>query len=297
MAAICGDRLMAALETVSVADTTLLVPATPLQANEYEVVELIAPVPCVPLAGNVPLQPPEAVHEVALLEFHVSVDVPPGAITEGLTLNVAVGVVGDITVTVTVASELVPPGPVQVIEYEVAVLRAPVLWVPLVARVPLQPPEAVHVVALVELHVKAEVPPAATAVGFAVRATVGRGFTVIATVAAALVPPGPVHVKEKVALADNAPVLCVPLTPSVPLHPPEALHEVAFAELHVSIADSPALIVVFDGVNDAVGGDEGEGESEPPPHAESSNAVANIESIGIDRTASPIERVHAIVRH
>jgi hypothetical protein len=127
--------------------------------------------------------------------------------------------------------------------------------------------------------------------------TVGRGFTVIVTVVAALVPPGPAHVKEKVVLADSAPVLCVPLAPSVPLHPPEALHEVAFAELHVSIADSPALIVVFDGVNNAVGGDDVEGEPEPPPHAESSIAVANIESIGIDRTTSPLERVHAIVRH
>ncbi len=290
---------------MSAADTTLLVPPAPLQANEYEVVVLTAPVPCVPLAGNVPLQPPEAVHEVALLEFHVSVDVPPGAITEGLTLNVAVGAVGDIKVTVTVVIELVPPGPVQVSEYEVEVLRAAVLSVPLVARVPLQPPVAVHEVALVELHVKVEVPPAATAVGFAVRATVGRGLTVIATVCVALVPPGPAHVKEKVVLADSAPVLCVPLTPSVPLHPPEALHEVAFAELHVSIADSPASIVVCDAVNDAVGGDEaggeggdeGEGETEPPPHAQSSNAVANIESIGIDRTASPIERVHTIVRH
>ena len=82
----------------------------------------------------------------------------------------------------------------------------------------------------------------------------------IVTVAAALVPPGPVHVKEKVVLADSAPVLCVPLTPSVPLHPPEALHEVAFAELHVSIADSPASIVVCDAVNVAVGGDEAGGE-------------------------------------
>jgi hypothetical protein len=31
------------------------------------------PVPCVPLADNAPLQPPEAVHEVALLEIQVKV--------------------------------------------------------------------------------------------------------------------------------------------------------------------------------------------------------------------------------
>jgi hypothetical protein len=112
---------------VSAADTTLLVPAVPLQANEYDVVVLTTPVPCVPLSGNIPPQPPEAVHEVALLEFQVSVDVPPGAMTEGLTLNIAVGVGGTFTVTVAVASELVPPGPVQISEYEVEVRSAAVL--------------------------------------------------------------------------------------------------------------------------------------------------------------------------
>jgi hypothetical protein len=116
---------------------------------------------------------------------------------------------------------------------------------------------------------------------------VGRAFTVIVAVAAVLVPPGPAHVKEKIPVAVNAPVLRVPLTLSVPLHPPEALHEVAFAELHVSIADSPASIVVRDAVNDAVGC--GAGGFELPLHAESSSAVPSIKSSEIDRTSFPIQ--------
>ena len=47
-------------------------------------------------------------------------------------------------------------------------MRAPVLCVPLVALLPLQPPVAVHEVALVELHVSVELPPLAITVGFAV---------------------------------------------------------------------------------------------------------------------------------
>ena len=52
-------------------------------------------------------------------------------------------------------------------------MRAPVLSVPLVAFVPLQPPEAVHEVALVELHVRVDVPPLGSVVGAALRAAVG----------------------------------------------------------------------------------------------------------------------------
>ena len=84
-----------------------------------------------------------------------------------------VGVPG--TVTVAVATLLVPPAPVQVNEYEFVAVSAPVPCVPLVALAPLQPPEAAQEVALVELHVSVEVPPLATEVGFAVSVTVGAG--------------------------------------------------------------------------------------------------------------------------
>ena len=52
-------------------------------------------------------------------------------------------------------------------------MRAPVLWLPLVASAPLQSPDAVHEVASVELHANIEVPPLATVVGVALRDAVG----------------------------------------------------------------------------------------------------------------------------
>jgi hypothetical protein len=87
------------------------------------------------------------------------------------------------TVTAAVAGALVPPGPLQVKEKEVFALSAAEFWVPLVARGPLQPPDAAHEVALVELHVSADVPPLATAVGLAVRVAVGTGAIVTVAVA------------------------------------------------------------------------------------------------------------------
>ena len=67
---------------------------------------------------------------------------------------------------------------------------------PLVPLLPLQLPDAVHAVALVELHVNVELPPFAIEVGFAVSVTVGADTTVTIAVAGLLVPPVPVQVKE-----------------------------------------------------------------------------------------------------
>ena len=75
-------------------------------------------------------------------------------------------------------------------------MTAPVLCVPLVPFVPLQPPVAVHEVALVELQVSVDAAPLATEVGFAVNVTVGAGTTVTVAVATLLVPPVPVQVSE-----------------------------------------------------------------------------------------------------
>jgi len=55
------------------------------------------------------------------------------------------------------------------------VVRAPVLWLPLVALAPLQPPVAVHEVALVEFHVSVDSPPLLTEVGAALKDAVGAG--------------------------------------------------------------------------------------------------------------------------
>jgi hypothetical protein len=72
-----------------------------------------------------------------------------------------------------------PPVPVQLKVKLVALVRAPVLWLPAVALAPLQPPEPVHDVAFVEVHVKELLPPLATLVGAAVNVTVGAGGTLV----------------------------------------------------------------------------------------------------------------------
>jgi hypothetical protein len=140
------------------------------------------------------------VHDVALVELHDSMDTPPPATTVGFAANVAVGRTLAATVTVAVAGALAPPGPEQISEYVVLAVTAPVLFVPLVAKAPVQPPDAVHEVALVEPQVSVDVPPAATTVGFAVNVAVGRTLTLPATVTvavtAALEPPGPEQVSE-----------------------------------------------------------------------------------------------------
>jgi hypothetical protein len=103
----------------------------------------------------------------------------------------------------------VPPAPVQLRMKVVALVSALVLWLPAVALVPLQPPDAVQAVAFVEFHVKVLEPPLATLVGAADKLTVGAGVGVV-TVTEALrwvVPPAPVQLNVNVALAFNAPVL------------------------------------------------------------------------------------------
>jgi hypothetical protein len=186
----------------------------------------------------VPLQPPDAEHKVALVELHVSVEARPLATEAGVAASVTVGVPG--TVTVALATLLVPPAPVQVNEYEFVAVSAPVFCVPLVALVPPQPPEATHVVAFVELHVNVEAPPLTTEVGFAVNVTVGTGATLTVAVAMLLEPPAPVQVIEYDVDLVSGPVLCVPLVALVPLQLPEAAHEVALVEFHVSV-DAPPL--------------------------------------------------------
>ena len=66
---------------------------------------------CVPLAGLVPLQAPDAVQAVAFVERHSSEVEAPASTAAAPARNVAVGA----GTTVTVASEvaLVPPAPVQ----------------------------------------------------------------------------------------------------------------------------------------------------------------------------------------
>ncbi len=71
-----------------------------------------APVDCEPLTALLPDQAPEAVHEVALVLDHVSVELAPLATVLGLALRLTVGA-GGVTDTVADCNAL-PPAPVQV---------------------------------------------------------------------------------------------------------------------------------------------------------------------------------------
>ena len=123
--------------------------------------------------------------------------------------------------------------PEQVSVKVVAALNPVRVSLPAVSLVPDHvPPEAVHEVALVLLHVKVVLPPLGTLAGLALIVTVatgvGGGSTVMVTSATALLPPGPMQKMLNFAVACNEPVPCDPDTPRpAPDHAPPAVHEVA----------------------------------------------------------------------
>jgi len=126
----------------------------------------------VPLVASVPVQPPLAVQEVAFVLDQVKVELLQDVIAVGLADRVTVGAGAAETVTVAVASDEVPPAPVQVSLY-VVVLTGLTLNEPLVASVPVQPPLAVQDVAFVLDQVSVALPPAAMDAGLAVKVTMG----------------------------------------------------------------------------------------------------------------------------
>jgi hypothetical protein len=132
------------------------------------------------------------VQAVALVEDQVRVDVPPWATLLGLA---AIETVGGAAETVTVADcDAEPPAPVQVRVNFVVAVSAGVVCEPAVASEPLQPPEAVQAVALVDDQVNADVAPLFTVVGFAVKVTAGAGVVTETVADCAALPPAPVQV-------------------------------------------------------------------------------------------------------
>jgi hypothetical protein len=132
----------------------------------------------------------------------------------------------------------------------VVALSAPVVFDPVVAREPVQPPDAVQAVALVEVQVSVELPPLATLVGLALTETLGAGAETVTVTDCAAEPPAPVQVRVNVVLAVRAGVVLEPLVPSLPLQPPEAVHEVAWVEDQLKTVVAPLFTVV--GLADSV---------------------------------------------
>lgn len=137
----------------------------------------VVSVPEVPL---VPVHPPDAVQEVALVDAHVRVVVFPATTDVGFAVMVTVGMEGvaAVTKTLTVWGAVTPPAPVHIKVYEVVVLmlvKVCVLEVALVPAHPRLPSVAVQVVASVEDHVRVVSSPAVMDVGRAEKVRVGRG--------------------------------------------------------------------------------------------------------------------------
>jgi hypothetical protein len=133
-------------------------------------------VDCEPLSPFEPLQPPDAVQEVALLLDHVSAEAAPAFTVLGAALSVTIGALLE---TVTVADCVAdPPAPVQVSSYSVVAVSAPVEKVPLVGTLLCQPPEAMQAVASADFQVRVELPPLAMVVGAAVNVMDGAAVDV-----------------------------------------------------------------------------------------------------------------------
>ena len=145
----------------------------------------------------------------------------------------------------------------------VVALTAPVDFEPLAASAPVQPPLAWQAVALVEVQVSVEEPPAATEVGLAVNVAMGTTLTVTDTVE--LDPPAPVQTIENVVLTVMAAVAWLPFAASAPLHPPEAWHAVALVDVQVSVVVAPLFTEVEAALRVAVGTAGGAALLPPPP--------------------------------
>jgi hypothetical protein len=153
---------------------------------------------------------------------------------------------------VTVTDRLaVPPTPVQASVYAV-VLAGETLSEPLVARVPLQPPLAVQLVALALDQVSVLDCPAVIDVGSAVSVTVGAGTTVT-VVESVEVPPDPVQASRYVVVLVGDTV-CEPLVARAPAQPPLAVQLVALVLVQVSVLDCPDAMDVGLAVKVMVGG-------------------------------------------
>jgi hypothetical protein len=167
-------------------------PPSPLQVSLYVVVAVSAEVVLKPLVGSLPVQPPEAVQEVALVDDQVSVVMAPLATVLGLAEKVTAGS-GVVTETV-VACTALPPDPVQARVNLVVVVSVEVVLEPLVGSLPVQPPEAVQEVALVDDQVSVVMAPLATVLGLAEKVTAGSGVVTETVVACTALPPDPVQV-------------------------------------------------------------------------------------------------------
>ncbi|MCS6946597.1 MAG: hypothetical protein NZM12_03165 [Steroidobacteraceae bacterium] len=226
---------------------------------------LNGPASSVPDAGRAPLQPPDAVHEVAFVVVQLRLVEPPRFTLPGVAVRLTVGGGVDCTTTVTEALAFALPF-VHCSVNVVVELSIPVTSLPLVGFAPLQPPEAVQEVAFVLVQFSvADRPGAGNVDGFAVSVTVGVGFVTVTVTDACALPPGPLQLSVKLVLAVRLPVLALPLVGCAPLQPPDAVQEVAFELLQVSWLAPPEFTEVGLAVSCTVGAGGDVPPLLPPP--------------------------------
>lgn len=135
-----------------------MAPPAPVHVSVKFALAAIAAIGSVPVVGFEPVQDPDAVQLFAFAVTQESVVVPPGTTLTGLAVN---EVIDGGALTVTVALEVAPP------QFNVNVALAVsggVASVPDVPFDPLQPPLAVHDVALADVQVNVTGLPEAMAV-------------------------------------------------------------------------------------------------------------------------------------
>jgi hypothetical protein len=164
---------------------------------------------------------------------------------------------------------------VQLNVKSVAAVMAAVVSVPLIAFAPDQPPDAVQLVAFVELQVSIVVPPLVTLVGFALKVTVGTGGVTVTFAVAFASPPAPVQVSVNVLFAVRAAEAALPDIAFEPVQAPDAVQLVASIELHVSMVVAPLATVVGLADNATVGAGGFSVVAAPPPQAFSTSVQAS----------------------
>jgi hypothetical protein len=265
------------------------VPPAPVQASVNDDVADKGAVTALPLVDFAPDQSPFAEQAVVLVLFQLSVTVDPEDTVAALACSDNVGAGGATTDTVTLA-EPVPPPPVQASANVVVVDSAAVAADPEVAFAPDQPPDAVHVLALVLLQVSVAPVPGATEATLLVSDTVGAGGAVTLTVALVVaLPPAPVHTSVKTVVVESACVTSLPDVVRAPDQPPEAVQLVALVLLQVSVVVAPAVRLLVPADSVTVGTGDGDGDrvdatgvvpaSPPPPQAVSISGMQSSQSL------------------
>lgn len=200
LATLVGVAVKTSVGAVRILMVTLFVilPPPPVQVSEKALAIVSAPLDSLPDVAFMPDQAPDALQAVALVADQLRVAASPAATLVGAAVRLSVGAGRILTVAFFVT---LPPAPVHVSEKLLAVVSAPLDWLPDVALVPDQAPEALQLVASVADQTRFDAEPLATLVGLALKLRVGRGggggacWTVTVTVWVAL-PPAPVQVKE-----------------------------------------------------------------------------------------------------